>query len=125
MAIDVTILKDEDNSLVGRRQLLILLKHESKGTPSRHEARNVIASKLKVPLENLYTRSLLTKTGATVTVCEAEIYQQPDSARKVLPEFLFKRGLPKEQGKEREVASSGKQKKVDVAKKDQKTKDRA
>ena len=88
---------DEYNPLLRRREVLFEVDHgEEGGTPRRVEVRRALAEELKADLECVYVRRIETLTGTTIAVGEAHVYDTPEQARFVEPEFIKRRNQASE-----------------------------
>lgn len=85
------------NPLLKRKELVVEIPHEGKGTPQRFDVRRSVASRLGAKLESVYVVGLRTGTGAHATICSVEIYDDPKAAGRMVPAHVLNRNLPPDQ----------------------------
>ena len=89
--IDSTV----DNPLLKRKEVGFTIVQGPKGkTPQRLEVKKAVAVELKVGDDVVFVKNMRTKTGTTVTVGVANIYQSVNQAKLVEPEYIQKRNSP-------------------------------
>ncbi|RLF13787.1 MAG: 30S ribosomal protein S24e [Thermoprotei archaeon] len=93
------ITKERENKLIGRKELLVLIKHVGMGTPARYEVRERIAKAFNIPIDLVYVRSLRTEYGKGESIAEVHIYNDPKRALAFEPEHIRIRNLPPEERK--------------------------
>lgn len=84
------------NDLLKRREITFTVDHEKTGTPSRIEVREQIAAAMNANIDSVYIRKMETKTGSTVAVGEANIYDSAEQAKYAEPDHIVLRNIPKE-----------------------------
>src|SRR5215472_9896553 len=106
--MSLEVLDERDNPLLGRREVRLVVNHAGQGTPDRLTIRKLASQHYKATLEQVYVRSIATRTGGSSAVCKVEVYDKPEVAEKDLPAFVKNRNLPKDQrvskGKKSEAA---------------------
>jgi len=91
------------NPLLKRKEVAFEVEHEETGgTPSRFEVRKKLASLLNENLELVYVKRLETKTGITVAVGEANVYDAIEQAQLVEPQHIIARNAPPQKPEEKE-----------------------
>lgn len=113
MSLEFKIMQEEYNALLKRKEVEAEVDHEGKGTPSRIDLRKAIASKYGTKLENVYVVDIETKTGDQRAVCQIQVYDDPESAKRTVPRYIQIRNFPPEERKQRkeqegEKAAKGK-----------------
>ena len=88
---EAVVVSDKYNPLIKRRELLILVYHIGKGTPSRLELRSAIAKVYNVSEDKVYIRSILSEFGIGRTRVQVHIYDDPERAKQFEPEHIIKR----------------------------------
>ncbi len=89
--IDSTI----DNPLLKRKEVgFTIVQGPKEKTPRRLEVKKAVAVELKVGDDVVFVKKMRTKTGTTVTVGVANIYQSVSQAKLVEPEYIQKRNSP-------------------------------
>jgi ribosomal protein S24E len=88
-----------------RKEINIEISHEKTGTPDRISLREFIINKLKSNKDNSYIIKLETDTGTNRSLCYAEIYDDVEYARNVIPKYIIERNFPseKEEKSEKEI----------------------
>lgn len=97
--MEIKILNEKYNPLMKRREVQAELIHQSSGTPDRVSVRKLLASKFKEDVGKVYVIKMVTKTGTHKTICSAEVYDEEERARIVLPKHILIRNLPQEERK--------------------------
>jgi len=90
------VVAEHTNNLLGRREAKLVVHHEGAGTPDRLTVRKLASEHFKAQLENVFVRSIATRTGGSSATCMVEIYQDAKSAD-IVPAYLKNRMLPKDQ----------------------------
>lgn len=85
---------------MGRREITFEIKEQS--TPSRAQVRRDLAVLLKVELDQVWVRSIETKTGTHTTVGLAHVYKDPGKALVVEPDYIIQRNQKPEKVAESE-----------------------
>lgn len=73
-------MKESDNPLLKRREVLFEVPHPGKPTPTMAEVRQMISAIKGVPLEAVYVVSLKSITGRQFSSGEAHVYYSPEGA---------------------------------------------
>jgi len=97
--MDFKIREDNYNPLLKRKELRLEVDHDEAGTPSRMDLRKAIASKYGTQADNVYVMNMHTKTGTHGALCEVQVYDEPEQARRVVPKHIQIRNLPPEERK--------------------------
>jgi len=93
----LNIISDNENVLLGRKEIIFSISHPSAGTPSRTEVNRQIAARLNVDLNQVYLVKMISKTGSDSTEGEAHVYNSPERAKLVGQEHLLKRSAAPEE----------------------------
>ncbi|RLI03159.1 30S ribosomal protein S24e [Candidatus Bathyarchaeota archaeon] len=93
--VEVKIVNDYKNILIGRREINFEILHEKSSTPKREEVKEKIAAKFGVKPEQVYILSMKTKTNSWITVGVAHIYDSEERAKLILPKHIIARNAPK------------------------------
>lgn len=97
----VEILSQKRNPLLQRMEITFQIKHGGKGgIPLRLQAREGLAAALKTKVERVYIKRLETKTGASSSTGEANVYDSMEQARLVEPPYIIARNMPEEKSGE-------------------------
>lgn len=83
------------NTLIGRREITFEIKEPS--TPSRAAVRRDIAVLTKADLDQVWVKSISTKTGTQRTVGVVHVYDDPKKALQVEPTYIIERNKMPEQ----------------------------
>jgi len=93
------VVQERENKLVGRKELVVSIKHVGLGTPSRYEIRERISKMFNVSLELVYVRNLRTEYGKGESFAEVHIYEDQKRALEFEPEYIRIRNLSPEERK--------------------------
>jgi len=90
------IVEEHVNSLLHRREAKLVVHHVGQGTPDRISVRKLASDHFKAGLDQVYVRSIATRTGGSSALCVVEVYEDPKSAE-IVPAYVKNRNLPKDQ----------------------------
>src|SRR5437867_6068236 len=90
------IVEEHVNSLLHRREAKLVVHHVGQGTPDRISVRKLASDHFKAGLDQVYVRSIATRTGGSSAICVVEGYEGPKSAE-IVPAYVKNRNLPKDQ----------------------------
>jgi len=90
------VVEEHTNNLLGRREAKLVVHHEGAGTPDRLTVRKLASEHFKAKLEQVFVRSIATRTGGSSATCMVEIYADAKAAD-IVPAYLKNRMLPKDQ----------------------------
>ena len=99
VAIDFKVKQDTHNPMLKRKELSLEIDHEKEGSPSRVAVREAVAAKYGTKMDNVYVVGILTRTGSQHSLCDVQVYDNPESAKKVVPKHIQIRNLPAEERK--------------------------
>jgi len=102
--LKTTLTSTKDNTLLGRRE--IRFEIQEKSTPSRAQVRRELAVLLKAELDQVWVRSIETKTGTHSTVGLAHVYSDPGKALVVEPGYIIQRNQKPEKAPEVEASEA-------------------
>ncbi len=97
-AVKLEIIDQKRNDLLKRLEVKFQIDHEKSGTPTRLQIRQSLAGVLDVEEERVYIKKIETKTGTTISIGEANIYDSISQAEYVEPEHIILRNRPKKEG---------------------------
>ncbi|HZY93609.1 MAG TPA: hypothetical protein VFE98_01965 [Candidatus Bathyarchaeia archaeon] len=100
------VLEEHVNPLLGRREAKLLVHHEGQGTPDRITVRKLASEHFKSKIESVFVRSISTRTGGSSAICRVDLYENPETADKLVPDYLKNRNLPKERRVSRQKKSA-------------------
>jgi small subunit ribosomal protein S24e len=101
--MEVKIISEKSNPLLGRREIRFHVKHDQTGsTPPRLEIRNAVATALKADADLVFVKKVETKTGRHIAIGMANVYNSVKKAKLIEPEYVIKRNAPPEKPKEEE-----------------------
>jgi ribosomal protein S24E len=95
--MSLQVLDEKVNPLLGRREVRLVIQHLGAGTPDRVTVRKMASDHYKTTMEQVYVRSIATRTGGSNAVCKVEVYDKPQIKGKSVPAFVKNRNLPKDQ----------------------------
>jgi ribosomal protein S24E len=101
MKLDLTSTKI--NKVIGRKELSFKIIEAS--TPSRTDVRREIAVLMRTEPDNVYVRTLQTKSGTRVTTGIANVYNDAATALAVEPKYIITRNKGKEATKTEDKAT--------------------
>ncbi|MCS7138814.1 MAG: 30S ribosomal protein S24e [Crenarchaeota archaeon] len=78
--VEVRIIRESDNPLLKRREMLFEVPHSKKSTPSLFEVRQMISAMKGAPLEAVYVVFLKSMSGKSSSRGEAHVYYSPEYA---------------------------------------------
>jgi len=90
------VVEEHVNSLLHRREAKLVVHHQGQGTPDRISVRKLASDHFKAGLDQVYVRSIATRTGGSSALCVVEVYEDPKSAE-IVPAYVKNRNLPKDQ----------------------------
>jgi len=96
--LEVSIISDRYNKLVGRRELRVVLSHGGRGTPSRKEVIEALKNLLKLPESQvILVKKLLTEYGMGRSTALIHVYDSLERAKMFEPTYILRRhGLVEE-----------------------------
>jgi ribosomal protein S24E len=97
--MELKVRHEEYNALLKRKEVRAEIEHDGAGTPSRVDLRKSIASKYGAKPESVYVINVETGTGTQSALCEAQVYDDPQSALRTVPKHIQIRNLPAEERK--------------------------
>jgi ribosomal protein S24E len=97
----VKILSEIYNPILLRKEVKIEVTHNGEKTPDRFSVRKSLASLFKTDIENIYVLNMKTKTGTHKTVCDVEVYDSLETAKKIVPKHILARNTPSKEGVEK------------------------
>ncbi len=97
--MEFKVRQDNYNPLLKRKEVYVEVDHDEEGTPSRVELRKAIAAKYSTKPENVYVVNVETKTGTQSAICEVQVYDDPETAKRVVAKHIQNRNLPPEERK--------------------------
>jgi small subunit ribosomal protein S24e len=99
--MQVKIESTKDNPLLKRKEVgFTIIQGPKEKTPPRLEVRKAVAMEMKIGDEVVFIKRMRTKTGTSITVGVANVYQSVAQAKIVEPEYILKRNSPPEKPKE-------------------------
>ena len=111
----VELVKKSDNPLFKRTEVEFKVDHSGASTPKRLEVRAQLASLLGSSEEMLVIDKLVSSHGRQMAAGIARVYNTREQLETMEPEYLLKRGMPKE-AKEEKPAEVKPEKKAPEAK---------
>jgi small subunit ribosomal protein S24e len=102
--MEIKILSDTKNSLLKRREVHFQVEHSQMGnTPPRLEVKKALSDALKLDSNLVFVKKMKTRTGTSIALGVANVYDSIEQAKFVEPEYIVKRNTPSEKPKEEEV----------------------
>ncbi len=78
--MSMEVVEEHVNSLLHRREAKLVVHHQGQGTPDRITVRKLAMDHFKAGLDQVYVRSIATRTGGSSALCVVEVYEDPKSA---------------------------------------------
>ena len=97
VAYQISIIEDRVNPLIERRELRIEVASQT--TPQRDLLRKSIAASLKVPVERVYVKNVISSYGKSMAVCKVNVYDNEERAKMIEPKYVQLRNLSREDRK--------------------------
>jgi ribosomal protein S24E len=97
--MELKIKEEEYNALLKRKEIQAEVEHDRAGTPSRADLRKAVASKYGVKPESVYVVEVQAKTGSQNASCRVQVYDNRESAERIVPKYIQTRHLPAEERK--------------------------
>ncbi|HEX2065965.1 MAG TPA: 30S ribosomal protein S24e [Candidatus Thermoplasmatota archaeon] len=98
--MELKIVSNKENALMGRKEIVFTLRHEGETTPSRVQVRQLLAGEVGSKTENVVIDAMESEYGLGQTTGTARAYKSADEARKTERTHLLKRnGLYVEKAK--------------------------
>ncbi len=94
--MSMEVVEEHVNSLLHRREAKLVVHHVGQGTPDRITVRKLASDHFKAGLDQVYVRSIATRTGGSSALCVVEVYEDKKSAD-IVPAYIKNRNLPKDQ----------------------------
>ncbi|MDQ3869484.1 MAG: hypothetical protein M3250_07995 [Thermoproteota archaeon] len=98
MSLQVVILEEHDNTLLGRREIRSVLKNAA-GRVKREDAVDVVAKQLNVDRKAIIPINMKCETGKSDIYATMYIYNSDEDAKKQLPRYRMLRNMTKEDRK--------------------------
>jgi small subunit ribosomal protein S24e len=73
--MEIKILEQKDNKLLKRKEILLLIDHSNRATPSREELSNEISKIFNVPKEKIVIDYILSIRGDQKAKAKVKIYE--------------------------------------------------
>lgn len=89
--MELKIVSNKENALMGRKEIVFTLRHEGETTPSRVQVRQLLASEVGSKTENVVIDAMESEYGRGQTRGTARAYRSADDARKTERVHLLKR----------------------------------
>lgn len=90
--MEIKILLQKSNPLLQRKEIAFEIENEkNRGTPLRLNVRQILATMLKTELEFIYVKKMETKTGTSVTVGDANVYDSIKQAQLIESKYIISR----------------------------------
>ncbi len=94
--MSMEIVEEKTNPLLHRREAKMVVHHEGSGTPDRLTVRKIASEHYKTGMDQVYVRSIATRTGGSSALCVVEVYEDTKSTG-IVPDYIKNRNLPKDQ----------------------------
>lgn len=88
--LKVELTSTHSNPLLGRKEIRFRVI-DSKVTPTRSQIRIQVAAALQTQLNQVYVRNVITRSGTRYTSGLVHVYEDPDEALKIEPQYVIER----------------------------------
>ncbi len=85
------IVRDVENPLIGRREVVMVINHQGRSTPMRITLRMTLAEKFGVDVKRLYIRNIHTEYGIGRSTVRVHIYRDVERALQFEPKHVIER----------------------------------
>jgi len=92
--MEITPTRDTYNPVLRRREVTFHVEHSIAATPRLYDVRKQLAARYGRSEELVFIRRLVTLTGTTKAVGEAEVYDSVEDASSLVPKHIVARNLP-------------------------------
>jgi small subunit ribosomal protein S24e len=93
--MQVKIDSTKDNPLLKRKEVgFTIVSGPKEKTPPRLDVKKALAIEMKLGDDVVFIKRMRTKTGTSITVGAANVYQSVNQAKLVEPEYIRKRNSP-------------------------------
>ena len=92
--MDIKNVSESYNPVFKRKEILFFIYHSVQGSPKLYDARKSLVEKYGVDESSVYMIKLETRTGTNRSYGEAEIYESPKTAARVVPKHIQTRNTP-------------------------------
>ncbi len=94
--MEIEILEERPNPLMKRHEYRFAVTHASAATPPRDEVRTELAKLVKAPKDRVVIERMNARFGTAVSRGDANVYDSPESAKKISREHILVRNRLKE-----------------------------
>lgn len=98
----VRVLRDVENKVLNRRELIIRIDHVRSKTPTRDQVRELVSSMLSIPASLVIVRELRSLTGTNVSEAHVHVYKDMSSLEEIEPEHIKRRNFGEGEAKREE-----------------------
>lgn len=106
--LDFKVKQDVYNPLLRRKELAVEVDHENASSPSRSSVREAVATKYSTKLDNVFVFGIETRTGGQSATCEVQVYDDAETAKRIVPKYIQVRNLPSDERKKLKEAATKK-----------------
>lgn len=92
--MNVKVILEKENKLLKRREVRFQISHSAASTPSRQEIRKAVADALRVSVDLVIVKRLVTRSGMHIANGVANLYDSTENVKLVEPEYIVKRNFP-------------------------------
>jgi len=95
-------MRDVENKVLNRRELILRIHHAGARTPTRGEVRELVSLMFSVPQNLIVVKSLKTIAGTNVTEAHVHAYRDEKTLQEVEPQHIKARNFGKREGEKSE-----------------------
>ena len=89
--MEIKIIKEEDNPVIGRKEVQCVINHLGEQTPTRESVQSNIAAQLNTDKEFVVIQSIEGHFGEPISQVVAHCYNEKDDVLRFEPKFRLKR----------------------------------
>jgi len=98
----VKVLRDVENKVLNRRELILRIYHVGARTPTRSEVRGLVSSMFGALQNLIVIKSLKTVAGTNVTEAHVHVYRDEKALQEIEPQYIKARNFGKREGEKSE-----------------------
>ncbi|RLI29702.1 MAG: 30S ribosomal protein S24e [Candidatus Hecatellales archaeon] len=93
---ELTIVREQPNPVIGRKEIEFEVYHGRASTPTRKEVKEKLAAKLNADPNLLIIDKMITKVNSWRTVGLAYLYDSPERVKLFTPKHILRKEFPEE-----------------------------
>ena len=102
-SFELTIVKEQPNPVIGRREIYFEVYHGKASTPTRKEVKEKLAARPNADPQALIINKMITKVNSWRTVGIAYLYDSIERAKLFTPKHILRKEFPEEKAESEEA----------------------